>query len=76
MTSSVVVYPNPATDLVKIESEEQIIKVQIFGVDGRLIMTKECASNQTELSVANLMAGNFLLHIHSKTGTIVQLLSK
>lgn len=64
-TSSVVVYPNQATDLVKIESEEQIIKVQLFRVDGRLITTKECASNQTELSVADLMAGNFFTaHTH------------
>lgn len=76
LTSNVVVYPNPATDFVRIESEEQLIAVQLFGVDGKLVMSKECTSKLTELSVADVMAGNYLLYIHTKSGVIVQHLSK
>ncbi len=60
--ASFVIYPNPATDFCIIATDEQILKVDIFSADGRLVRTvKNPSENRIDMSA--LTAGYYLLRI-------------
>lgn len=60
---SLVVYPNPATDLLTIESEEVIHQCEIYDLTGQLVETLENASERMEISVEALPAGIYLIRL-------------
>ena len=60
---SLVVYPNPATDRLTIESEEVIHQCEIYDLTGQLVETLENASERMEISVEALPAGIYLIRL-------------
>jgi len=62
-STSLVVYPNPATDRLTIESEEVIRQCEIYDLTGQLVETLENASERMEISVEALPAGIYLVKL-------------
>jgi hypothetical protein len=60
---SLVVYPNPATDRLTIESEEVIRQCEIYDLTGQLVETLENASERMEISVEALPAGIYVVRL-------------
>ena len=60
--SNTAIYPNPATDRIKITGD--VIKVVIYSLDGRLIIS----DNKNEVNVSNLNKGLYLVLVTYKTG--------
>jgi hypothetical protein len=60
---SLVVYPNPATDRLTIESEEVIHQCEIYDLTGQLVETLENDSERMEISVEALPAGIYLIRL-------------
>jgi hypothetical protein len=57
------VYPNPATDLVKIISEEVVdVSYSVIGMDGKLILS----GVSSEINTQNLSNGIYLLVLSSQ----------
>jgi len=59
------IYPNPTTGLLKINSEETILNIELIDVTGsksNLIM------NNNTIDISNLASGIYLLNIHTKSG--------
>lgn len=59
------VYPNPTSDYLNIYSEEQILDVIIFNVQGKQVLK----SSQNRLDVSSLSPGVYLLKIQTNTGS-------
>lgn len=57
--TNVVIYPNPAKEMLFIKSETNIKKVSIFNYLGKLVLTH----NNNEINIANLDKGLFLIKI-------------
>lgn len=56
-------YPNPATDFVVIQSDQQILSVEIFDLSGRLVISNPCAGVRTQVNVTSLIPGCYIIHI-------------
>ena len=62
-STNLVVYPNPATDRLTIESEEVIHQCEIYDLTGQLVETLENASERMEISIEALPAGTYLVKL-------------
>lgn len=65
-TTSVQVFPNPATDHVTIKHDKRIgDKVSIYSLQGKKIMTSDLARQNTKFSVSGIQPGLYILVINN-----------
>ncbi|MBN2730579.1 MAG: T9SS type A sorting domain-containing protein [Bacteroidales bacterium] len=64
------IYPNPATDIVNIHSENSVLpnEIYIFNVSGELVSTSYTENNRSTLNVENLAPGNYYLRFDMTNG--------
>lgn len=55
------VYPNPANEMVTVQSSSAISQVNFYDLDGRLVATHACNSKSIEIDIAELPAGCYIL---------------
>ncbi|WP_177762164.1 T9SS type A sorting domain-containing protein [Flavobacterium sp. I3-2] len=60
-------YPNPTSDYLNIHTEEQILDVTIFNVQGRQVLK----SNENRLDVSNFTSGIYLIEVKTNSGKAV-----
>ena len=66
--SGIMVYPNPATDVLNIESENMpITYVSLMDIQGRIILSKKMKGLKITISTSELSGGNYILKIHNET---------
>lgn len=63
LSSTIEIYPNPATNLIHIMSNEKDILSEIIDIQGKLIST----STKSDIDVSNLSSGLYLIKISSNT---------
>ncbi|MEE4178150.1 MAG: Ig-like domain-containing protein [Bacteroides sp.] len=71
------VFPNPAQGELNVEAQGIIKQLQLFSLDGRIILTKEPLQNQYKLSLSGLEQGIYLLRINTQKGwdhTLIQII--
>ena len=61
------VYPNPATDLIQINTEKSIAQIQLLDLTGRLILNERAVNKQINLS--ELPAGTYLMKVTFEDGS-------
>jgi hypothetical protein len=54
-------YPNPASDYISIESKNDILSIQLFDINGRMI--SNIAPNLTNIPISQLNSGLYLIQI-------------
>ena len=59
-------YPNPVNDILTISYVETITKVEIFDLNGRMVMSKDFDSERVELDFNRLSFGTYMLKIQTK----------
>jgi hypothetical protein len=55
------VYPNPAHDLITIQSTETITTVNILDLNGRVVSSQSCSAMNVEIRIAELPDGCYIL---------------
>jgi len=60
-------YPNPTKDILSIKTKEQIKKVEIFDISGRIIKTSSNINDK--INVSNLNVGNYLINVFTNKKT-------
>lgn len=66
-------YPNPTKGMLKIESSELISRVQVFGINGALVMSiDEGSTTSIDLNLSELNGGVYLAHIFSEDKMTVE----
>jgi hypothetical protein len=63
---SLTIYPNPATDIITIVTDEQVTGVELFNTIGKKINVSANAKNQ--ITISDLAAGAYSLIIHTTNG--------
>ncbi len=65
-------YPNPATDIIHINAQENISNVQILNLLGQEVRKISPNSQQTDIDIANLQKGMYILKVNTgeKTTTV------
>ncbi len=59
------VFPNPAHDVLKFNSGDEVLKAEIYDLDGRLIQASGSLKN--EINVANLMNGTYNIILYTES---------
>lgn len=75
--SSVYLYPNPTNGEVRIQTElEGDYLIRIFNLSGQLVQTIQATNSTTELSLAKLEDGMYLIEISNENGRAVERIVK
>jgi len=72
-------YPNPASNLVNITNNENMVveQVMVYDITGKLISTQVFNEQaEIQLKVANLASGTYMLHLQTNEGIAVKKLVK
>jgi uncharacterized repeat protein (TIGR01451 family) len=63
---SIAIYPNPVNDILNLNTQEEVLKIEIYDVAGRLLQSQSITDNKADLT--GLKAGNYLLKIFTPKG--------
>ncbi|MBO7493520.1 MAG: Omp28-related outer membrane protein [Bacteroidales bacterium] len=66
-TSETAIYPNPATDMINISTDNQVQRVEIFNMQGQLVKVE--TGEVTRVSVKDLANGLYTLKLTTDNGT-------
>lgn len=58
-----ILYPNPATNEITINSTQKIVKIEVYSMDGRLVLLKEPNSNTIQVDISSLSEGAYFVSI-------------
>lgn len=61
--------PNPASDILNINSSLPIDSIEIYSIHGQLVMAKTIGTTSSEIYVSSLSTGNYILKVISNTET-------
>ena len=70
------IFPNPVTDIVKIQNGEDIISVSILDIYGRLLKTMEVNGKILELDMTSYKPGIYLIRAATSTGPVTRKIVK
>jgi hypothetical protein len=59
------IFPNPVAQLLTIQQEKPIEKIEIVNIFGQIVFNLPCSSNKIEINLSDLSAGIYLINIHS-----------
>lgn len=65
-------YPNPASDILNIESSRLIDRVEIYDAKGRIMHTIDTSSANIQTDVSALQNGIYFIHIVQEDQTLIQ----
>ena len=65
--SELVIYPNPVRDILSVESDLDIISIEIINLQGQKIIF----SNKKEIDVSRLSSGVYLVFVNTNEGIVV-----
>ncbi|WP_223607287.1 T9SS type A sorting domain-containing protein [Chryseobacterium sp. OSA05B] len=66
------IYPNPASDFIRIDTDEDLKEVNIYAVSGQKVLT----GNTTKINIQALKAGIYLVEIKTSKNTTVHKIIK
>lgn len=70
------IYPNPTSNRVQIQSEIELKSVELYDVQGRLLIANEVQGKQAVIDISNQNAGLYLLKVVSDQGTVLKKIMK
>ncbi|MNJ88805.1 hypothetical protein D3C87_63620 [compost metagenome] len=62
------VYPNPAEDVLFIQSSEEITHITIRDITGKVILTREIRDRNTSINMSTYASGYYILNVNSQSG--------
>lgn len=65
LSQQVRVYPNPTTDVVSVENAGEVLSIEVYSVDGRLV---ERVEGQSSVSLAGCPSGVYVLNVETAEG--------
>ena len=68
--NNIKIYPNPAKDIVNIESDLEVLSCGVFTINGQCVDEISIHSSSKDISVNNLPSGIYLLKIQTKQGLV------
>lgn len=61
-------YPNPVGNIINIDSDSVIESVQIYNLNGQLVLTKDFQKSKVGIDVSHFNAGTYVVRIESHSG--------
>lgn len=61
-SKAIIIYPNPATNRIKIDINDNVEKIEIYNIIGKLVLVER---NTSSLNIKNLDVGNYSVKIYT-----------
>ncbi|HKO41125.1 MAG TPA: T9SS type A sorting domain-containing protein, partial [Nitrososphaeraceae archaeon] len=74
--NSISIYPNPTNSVINIKCENSIKSIELYDVQGRILVTKMVSDNNEVLDISNKSNGIYFLKITSENGIKVEKIIK
>ncbi len=74
LKAKLIIYPNPAQEIIQIESDTEIKSIKVYDVLGKLVLMENNFENQLSISVLN--NGLYFLKIETDNGVMVKKIIK
>ncbi|MDL2262868.1 T9SS type A sorting domain-containing protein [Bacteroidales bacterium OttesenSCG-928-I21] len=76
--NSICIFPNPANDILNIETPEniEIISINICTMDGKIIENNTVSFNAGQLNISKLQTGSYILNVNTDKGNFNKLIIK
>ena len=71
-SNTLLVYPNPASDKLTVESTETLDMIEIFNVMGAKVYSQTNCGNQVEIQTDKLPIGTYLIRLTSDKTTVMK----
>jgi len=71
-SSRIVVYPNPSSEFVNIESNETIVRIEIYNLNGRQQLIEKPNQDYYSINVSTFPKGIYVFKIISSTNTTIE----
>lgn len=65
-------YPNPTTGLMSISAEKEILRIEVFTLDGKILISKAFQKNSGHIDLSSYATGCYTATIHFADGTSEQ----
>ena len=62
--NNISVYPNPVKNILNFKTEQNILKVEVYDIAGRILSLTTVSENKIDLS--NLKTGNYILKLYTE----------
>lgn len=72
ITKSLSIYPNPANDIVKINSEENLDYIEILNISGQIVSFENVNTNNAEINISNLSSGVYFIKVYTANDVTTQ----
>lgn len=66
--NQVTAYPNPASNVLNIDSESQLETIELYDIQGRLILTEKATANHHLLSLSSLEKASYIVKVTTENG--------
>ncbi len=57
-------YPNPVKEILYLDTKDNIIKIEVYDISGRILISN--ATNQKKINLSNLKTGTYILKIYTE----------
>lgn len=64
------VYPNPAKDIIYIQSNETIVSIKLINLEGRILSSETLNADNTLIDVNNLPSGSYFVIVETINGIV------
>lgn len=71
-TSSFNIFPNPATDNLSIEANEEIKEVNIYNIIGVSVYNEQCTNNNLNVNISEFNSGVYFIKVKTGNGETVK----
>ncbi len=71
-TSEILIFPNPASDIVEISANENITRIEVVSAAGQVLHETEVNEESVSINVKNLPSGTYFVRIFSNSNVIVK----
>lgn len=62
------IYPNPVTNKLTISGINDVNRIEIFDISGRVVKSVEVASEKVSMNLSDLQSGVYIISLHNKKG--------
>lgn len=72
MPQDMLLYPNPASEIVYIETQDELSSIALFDAQGRLIHTDAVNQTKGQIDIRHLSPGSYFIKVQTAAGAIMK----
>jgi len=61
-------YPNPTNDIINIQSNSKIKSVQVYNMNGQVMISKTIQNQNAKINVAGYISGTYIVKVETESG--------